>query len=400
MRHAVLIGVLVALGSGCWCARAESAAQPPATATSTNAPTPGVELAREVSEVTGVAISPLLGVSSVGAWRYFHAKTPQQRARLPWFAQPWFWITGFVLVSLCFLKDTLGIAAPRILKKPLDVVDALEHKISGLIAAGAFVPLIVTVFPPAQTDAGLSGSPAFLAAIDLSHLGNGLLVPVALLAFFFVFLASNAINVLILLSPFAVMDTALKAFRLLVLLTVLATAFISPWLGAAWALVIILIAYLIAGWSFRLSHFGLIFIWDIVTLRSGRFVPDKSANRMLVARAIDHVPARTYGTLRRDEGGNLVLQYRPWLVLRKRTLTLPPGQYAIGQGVFYSQIMRVAERGLTAVLLLPPRYRGHEEELVSIYGLVGVREAGLRAISRWLREALGFKAKVQPATAS
>ena len=400
MRHVVLIGAILALGTGCWGASAASAAEPPATAPATNAVTPGVELARAVSEVTGVAISPLLGVSSVGAWRYFHAKTPQQRARLPWFGQPWFWITGFVLVTACFLKDTLGIAAPRLVKKPLDVADAIEHKISGLIAAGAFVPLVIAVFPPADSQAAWSGSTGFLAAIDLSWLGNGLLVPVALLAFFFVFLASNAINVLILLSPFAIMDTALKGFRLLVLLTIPATALISPWLGAAWALVIIFIAYLIAGWSFRLSHFGLIFIWDIVTLRNRRFVPDKAANRMLVARAINKVPARTYGTLRRDETGNLVLQYRPWLVFRKRTLTLPQGEYVIGQGLFYSQLMSVAERKLSAVMLLPPRYRGHEEELVSIYGLAGVREAGLRAVSRWLREALGFKAKVQPVAAS
>ena len=46
-------------------------------------------------------------------------------------------------------------------------------------------------------------------------------------------------------------------------------------------------------------------------------------------------------------------------------------------------------------MLLPPRYRGHEEELVSIYGLAGVRDAGLRAAFRWLKELLGFKA--QPA---
>jgi hypothetical protein len=337
----------------------------------------------------------LLGVSAVGAWKYFHARTPQQRARLPWFAQPWFWIPAFVLVTACFLKDTLGITAPRVLKKPLDVADAIEHKISGLIAIGAFVPLVIAVFPTAEPEAALQGANGFLAAINLSWLGNGLLVPVAMLAFFFVFLASNAINVLILLSPFAVVDTALKGFRLLVLLTVTATAFASPWLGAAWALIIIGIAYFLAGWSFRLSHFGLVFIWDIVTLRSRRFVPDPAANRMLLARELNRVPARTYGTLRRDEQGRLILQYRPWLVLPKRTLTLPEGQYFVGKGLFYSQIMRAEDRGSTAVMLLPPRYRGHEEALVTIYSLTAAREAGLRAAFRWLRETLGFKA--QPA---
>ena len=393
MRCFALIGVLVVLSGGCWRLSAAAAAEPAVTKPATNAPTPGVEMARAISEITGVAISPLLGVSTVGAWRYFHATTPQQRAKLPWFAQPWFWITGFVLVTACFLKDTVGITAPRLLKKPLDVADAIEHKISGLIAAGAFVPLVIAVFPQAQTESALQGSTGFLAMIDLSYLGNGLLVPIALVAYFFVFLASNAINVLILLSPFAVLDTALKGFRLLVLATVAATALASPWLGAAWALVIVFIAYFIAGWSFRLSHFGLIFIWDIVTLRSGRFVPKPGGNRMLLARAINTVPARTYGTLRRDEAGNLILQYRPWLVLPRRTLALPQGQYAIGQGLFYSQIMRVTDRGLSAVMLLPPRYRGHEQELVTIYGLAGVRDAGLRAVGRWLRETLPFRAQ-------
>jgi len=395
MRRFVRLVATLAVAGACWCPLSARSAAPAEGGSPTNAPVPGVKLAHAISEITGVAISPLMGVSAVGAWKYFHAKTPQQRARLPWFAQPWFWITGLVLVTVCFLKDTLGATAPRVLKKPLDMADALEHKISGLVATGAFVPLVIAVFPPAEPEAALQGANGFLAAIDLSWLGNGILVPLAMIAFFLVFMASNAINVLILLSPFAVVDTALKGFRLLVLLTIPATAVVNPWLGAAWSLVIIVIAYFIAGWSFRLSHFGMVFIWDIVTLRSRRFVPDKAANRMMLARQINRVPARTYGTLRRDEQDGLILQYRPWLVLPKRTLALSAGQYTIGQGLFYSQIMRVEPRGVSAVMLLPPRYRGHEEELVRIYALAGVREVGLRAAFRWLRETL--RGKAQPA---
>jgi hypothetical protein len=283
------------------------------------------------------------------------------------------------------------------LKKPLDVLDALEHKISGLIAIGAFVPLIVAVFPPAEPETGLLGRSGFLAAIDFSWLGNGLLVPMAMLTFFIVWLASNAINVLILLSPFRAVDTALKGFRLLVLLTVTATAFANPWVGAVWALIIIGLAYFIAGWSFRLSHFGLVFVWDFVTRRRNRFVPDKSVNRMFLARKINEVPIRSYGKLLRDAQGNLVLVHRPCLVLRERALVLPEGGYAIGKGLLYSQIMRVESQGLTAALLLPPRYRGHEEELVPIYGLAGVRDGGLRAAFRWLKESLGFKPQPQAA---
>jgi MFS family permease len=397
MRLFALLTVALALTIGCSCPDAACAAIAVEPAPSTKAATPGVELANAISIITGTAISPLLGVSAVGAWKYFHAQTPQQRARLPWFAQPWFWIPAFVLVTACFLKDTLGLAAPRLLKKPLDVADAVGHKINGLIAVGAFVPLIAAVFRSGEPDAFLSGSNGFLAAIDLSWLGNSVLVPVAMLAFFLVFLASNAINVLILLSPFAVMDAALKGFRLLLLLTVTATAFANPWLGAAWALIIIGIAYFIAGWSFRLSHFGLVFIWDFITLRRRRFLPDRSANRMFLARQINKVPARNYGKLFRDEKAGLVLKYHPWLVLPERTLVLPEGRYAVGKGLFYSQIMKEESQGLTAAMLLPPRYRGHEEELVSIYGLAGVRDAGLRAAFRWFKDLLGFRPQPQPA---
>jgi hypothetical protein len=218
-----------------------------------------------------------------------------------------------------------------------------------------------------------------------------------MLAFFIVFLASNAINVLILLSPFAVIDAALKGFRLLLLLTVTVTAFANPWLGAVWALIIIGIAYFIAGWSFRLSHFGLVFVWDFVTLRRNRFTPNQSANRMFLARQIGKAPARSYGKLLRDEKGSLVLKYHPWLVLPERVLVLPEGRYVVGKGLFYSQIMKEESQWLTAAMLLPPRYRGHEEELVSIYGLAGVREAGLRAAFRWLKDLLGFRPQPQPA---
>ena len=77
-------------------------------------------------------------------------------------------------------------------------------------------------------------------------------------------------------------------------------------------------------------------------------------------------------------------------MLPERALVLPEGSYTIGRGLFYSQIMRVEGQGLTAAMLLPPRYRGHEEALVSIYGLAGVRDAGLRATFRWLKETLGL----------
>src|ERR1700744_5532711 len=89
------------------------------------------KMAKALSEITGVAISPLLGMGAVGCVKYFKT-APEKRDQLPWYANPLFWIPAFVLVGLCFLKDAAGATVmPTIVKKPMDAAEAVEHKISG-----------------------------------------------------------------------------------------------------------------------------------------------------------------------------------------------------------------------------------------------------------------------------
>ncbi|HHY84087.1 MAG TPA: hypothetical protein GYA07_00925 [Verrucomicrobia bacterium] len=357
---------------------------------------PGHEIAQTISLITGVAISPLLGVGAVGAWEYYHAGTAEERARLHWYANPWFWGPALLLVAICFIKDTAGTALPTALKKPFDIADAVENKISGLVATGAFVPLAASIFETPPADGAWLSSMGF-AAIDASWTYNIVAIPLAMVAFVLVFLASNAINVLILLSPFTTVDLALKTLRTAVLGSVVATAWINPWVGAVWALILIVAAYFISGWSFRLSHTGLVFIWDFLTLRQRRFRPQAGGARLFLSRKIEKVPARTYGTLSRDAEGRLAFTYRPWLILPERTITLPAGQYEAGRGLFYSEILRVDGNETRTVILLPPRYLGHEEELVKLYGLSGTRDVGFRAAWSWFRNTVKGRATAAPA---
>jgi len=357
---------------------------------------PGAEFAKNLSVLTGVAITPLLGTSAYGAVKWW--KAPQtERAKLPWFAQPWFFIPALLLVGVCLLKDTAGTALPTAMKKPLDIAEAVENKVSGIVATGAFVPFLMLMTKDAAGGPEAMLSSMGVASAGFSGLLHYLLLPVSMIAFFLVFLASNAINVLIILSPFTTVDAALKGARLAVLGTVTASAWANPWIGAAWALIIILISYFIAGWSFRLSHFGFIFVWDFFTFRRARFTPDPKENKLFLGRQIDKVPARTYGRLSLNEAGRLVLKYRPWLVLPPRTLVLPDAKYAVGKGLFFTEILQLKDDDTQTALLLPPRYRGDEEKLVSIYGLTDVRPIGLHAGWVWLKESLGFKE--QPAAA-
>jgi hypothetical protein len=364
--------------------------------TAKSTPPPGVDIAKTLSTITGVAISPLLGVGAVGAYQWSKAETEEQKAKLPWFANPLFWVPALLLVGLCALKDAAGVVAlPTVLKKPIDVAETIEHKISGLVATGAFVPIMVNIIHEANSTGGqptASLSSLGFAAIDFHTIFYDTLVtPVAMVAFFIVFLASNAMNILILISPFSTVDAALKSFRTALMASVVGTAWINPWMGAAWALVILFVSWLIAGWSFRLSHFGIVFLWDFLSGRKLRFHPETSGNNLFLSRKTENAPPRTYGKLVRNDKGELVFTYRPWLVLAQCTLTLPAGQYETGRGILYSEILRVENGSAKTVILLPPRYLGHEEEVAKVYGFAGTRDVGLRAGWAWFKNFFGGK---------
>ena len=269
MKKIILVIAVLAAITGIFYLAHAAPGQPPISNPPKYPPPPGVGIAQTLSTITGVAISPLLGVSAVGCYQY--CKTaPEQRDKLPWFASPVFWIPAFLLLAACFIKDTAGTALPAPAKKPLDAMETIEHKISGLVATGAFVPIMVAIIHEANSTGGqptLSLSSLGFAAITMPNwLYDILVVPVAMFVFFIVFLASNSINILILLSPFTTVDAALKTFRATILASVVGTSILGdwsghPWLGAIWSLVIIVFSYFIAGWAFRLSHFGLVFVW-------------------------------------------------------------------------------------------------------------------------------------------
>jgi hypothetical protein len=382
----LLVAMLLCVTSS-W-AQAETVATTPAPSKA-----PGAVVAQQISLLTGIAISPLLGSSGYGCYLYFKTP-PEQRATLPWFSQMWFWLPGLLICAVCFIKDTAGNALPTVVKKPFDIIDAFEHKISGLVATGAVVPFIMMMTKDASVPQALLSSMG-VAALDFSWLYNLFIIPVSMIAFFFVFMASNAISVLIILSPFTTVDAALKGIRLLLLGTIAGTALANPWVGVAWALCIIVASYFISGWSFRLSHFGASYMWDFFSFRRRWFKPKAARNRMFLGRRINKVPARSYGTVFRDEKGLLTFKYRPWLILPERLMTLPEGQYAVGKGLVNSEILKIEGEKARTVFLLPPRYREHEAELVSIYGLLDVRPIGLSAAVKWLKEF--FVGKEQPA---
>lgn len=352
---------------------------------------PGIAMAQGITEVTGVAISPLLGMSSVGAWRYW--KTPvSARALLPWYARPWAWGTGFALLALCFLKDTLGTAVPGVLKKPFDMVELFENKASALVASGAFVPLIAqemvrhlqslrAIEVPAASIAGSS-----LASIDLTWL----LVPAAVVSFLLVWICSHAINVLIVLSPFSTLDAVLKLARAGVLASVGLIYAVAPWLAAILCLILIVAAAWLAPSAMRLAIFGSRYAADILLPGRARKRATPEQPHAFTLGRVAGLPPRTGGRMLLLDDGTAVFRYRRWCVLNERSIPLPDGPRHVEKGLLSPALVhRAGEKDELKLLLFLPRYRRHEETMARHLKLRGVREhavkRGVETAKAWMK---------------
>lgn len=375
------------------------AASKPAAAPSTDRPVIGTQLASTLTQITGIAISPMLGVSALGAYKWAAANTPEEKAALPWYAHVQYWLTGLIIVGAVALKDGAGAALPPGWKKPLDVAETLENKLSGLVAAGAVIPFTLDTLTSVLGSGGghgeVLGSTGLamiqLGAIDGATVLNVLLAPFAIAVFLLVWFTAHAINVLILLSPWGAVDAALKSFRLSVLGLLGVTHFMPPWAGIACSLIVIVLSYFLAGWAFRLTAYGTIFCWDFFTFRRSRFEPDPKENKVFAGKGIKDTPLRTYGRIARTPEGKLRFRYRPWLVFPEKQVELPDHPLAVGRGLFFPTIEATVGEEERTIILLPPRYKGHEEAFARACGIDALTDVGLRRAWGVIKELFGFE---------
>jgi hypothetical protein len=394
----LMLGLLAVVVMPAWAASPAASTTTVETAPADKSPVAAIS--KTVAVVTGVAISPLLGTGALGIYENLSAKTDAEKAALPWYAQWSFILPALAIVGVCAAKDSLGAILPPGMKKPLDVLETIENKATGLVAAGAVVPFTMNSLSKMIVAHG-SASPVVestglalihVGAIDGSWFLNLLTVPFGIAIFGLVWMASHAINALILLSPWGAIDAALKGARTALLGLITLSATLNPWISAALSLVIIVVAYLVAGWAFRLTIFGTVFSWEFLTGRKHRFKPADKENKLFSSSQLTKqgVPMRTYGRLINEpENGRLTFAYKPWMVLPEKTVTVTLSGPSVGKGLFFSTI-RDNER---TAFVLPPRYRGHEEAMVRIYRFEGgVQDAGLLKAWGTLRELFGGSA--------
>ena len=333
-------------------------------------------VATGIAQLTGLAISPLLVLVAIG-WTDYALVAAD--GALPLHANPWFLIPCSVALALALLKKSASPAIPLPVRKLLDAAEYLEAKLSALVAAGVLLPTIVGTMSGAvggdaagaQT-AGFTGEWATLLW----------LAPAMLVLFGAVWITFHAVDALIVLSPFALLDTALALGRFLVLAVIGLALVVSPFLALALCAPIILACLLVAGWCVRLDLFALCVAKDILGSLISAPAADLARPRAFLARRGLGAPIRTMGHAEPD-AADVRFTYRPFFVLPRRTLVIPARSPEIVHGAVWPTLVEGAQgRGIVS---FPPRYRARAAELADRFG-ARLRDGRIRAGFRRLRE--------------
>lgn len=363
-------------------------------------------MAQGLSDAVGTAISPFLIVFGHGLYSYLQDDGATER---PWHAHPYVLGALGLLLALIFFKDTILSLVP-ILKTPLDALEESLMPGGAIIGYIWVLPLLLNAFSALGAEAVQAAASFFQASPAWAQeaaagghvsalsakIGAVLTAACGAVIYAVVWLVSNALNVLCILAPGPV-GLMLKTVRLTVVGALYGLAYLNPFLGLAAALLVIVLSVILLRWSFKMTVWGGLFAFHLLTRRWRSARPGE---KMLAfggsgARERLKIPKRTIGFLRADNG-RLIFSYR-FLLLFPRQVELPPTEKLhIGRCLSAPQIMLGEGRSAAVLLTFPLSYHGHEEFLAEKLGIKEIRDAGLRTLgarewlgNMWRRKNLG-----------
>jgi len=328
-------------------------------------------VATGVAQVTGLAISPLLVLVAIG-WFDFLQAGGTSAAVLPLHANPWLLGPCTAVLAMALLKKCASPAIPLPIRKLLDAAEYLEAKVSALVAAGVLLPTIMATFAAASG----GGAPAQAAGFASDAAGYLWIVPGTLVVFAAVWITFHAIDALIVLSPFALLDMVLVSLRASVLGLILVALLVSPFLALVLCVPIIILSLLFAGWCARLDLFALCIATDLLFRRGNSTEPHAEPVRAFLARRGLGAPVRTMGRAV-PSGETICFTYRPFFVLPRRTIELRNERSVLVRGAVWPTIHAGDPR--KRLLSLPPRYTRHSSAIAARFGASERDGAVLRA---------------------
>lgn len=373
----------------------------------------GEMIAGEISKATGCAISPILGISVLGAYTYY--TTPVElRAEVPWHASPKFWGPLLAVLLGIILKDSAKIALPKIIIMPLDAIETLLEKNTSAVLG--LLVILSSITGRGLDRMRLAGdnihftflSSAYAAqsvadgvpALPAGLFELGFLFILVTVIFGLVWVVSQSFNFLIFLCPFSWLDLLLALCKNVLIALLLGAYLINPFLGLFTSSIIILICLFLFARSYRFVIFGTLFSLDMLLKKSREQELESMKVKAFSGSAVTGVPSLSYGSVTTRDS-RLVFHYRPWLFMPLKSVTTPfqCGQCDVGTGTLYPVIVAAGEKLNTNLTLfrLRPRYHGHAPRIAELLGLRGIRDMTLGKTFKdgykWLLEQLRFSAK-------
>lgn len=346
-------------------------------------------LSDALSRLTGLGISPLMTMSAlcwIDGWRH-----DPQSGPAPWYAERWFAATITLVALLALCSRLFGTALPTPIRKVLRAIELQERKVSALIAAGIFFPMISSMLETVTGTPVVAGQPVLTAG--LSGFASWVVCALVMGTSWTV---SQAIESLIFLSPVALLDAALMLVRtgLLMLIGVSgAFAHAQPyWVSLPILLVLLVTFLLIAGWCVRLNLFVGTFAFDILLRRSKRPESGRGPYLGFFCAGNGLAPARVRCRITRD-GERTLVRWRRMFVGPARVVEISAPASTLVRGVVWHELHAVRPEGRGFWLSLPPRHTVHARAMVSelrvhardgllLRGWGGVKAACLRLFTR------------------
>ena len=348
-----------------------------------------------ISEMTGVAINPLLVTTAIGVYRNIKAGSADARSELPWYFQTWFILICGIMALLSFL-----ISIPSItMNLPPQVSSIIEqsNKVIGLVLA---TPVVFDLISPISSllannvHAAITANEmhAYASVIPMGILA-GILAGIpgfiwsvaASVMLFFVYVAIWLMNftfdTIIFLCPFGWADAILKSMRAAYFTFLAILSAIYPPLAFIITLPVIIIAVILLGWSVRRFVMGFVFLKDFLSKRKETVIDEKGI--LAFSESGLGMIRKHLGRLK-AENGKWIFTYRK-LFITEKTITVDKAESILKKGFIYSEI-RQNEKLLCS---LPPRYQKIADQVQTNLNIEKVDDGGLKkgikAFTAWIK---------------
>ena len=360
-------------------------------------------LLEAVNETTRTALSPLLAMVIKLAIEQANSETVNPLL-----------IILIIFLTLVLLKDVLPV---NFIKKPLDAAEELTASFPALLGLVLILPGLMEALSPSVAESvqamldsagptqvyaasdygGYDHTPPMHVASDsessasatavstlASMLGQAIVALTGAIIYCAVWLLSNTLTILCLIVP-APLGPVVKSVRLILLGFLHTLSVYSPLCALFFSVIIIVVAFLVSRWAFKLLVWGGIYSFDLLTFSWRRHKPTSEPMAFVTGygRKVLNVPKRTLGRLSM-ENGCLIFRYRLFLLFPK-AIELPlSNQMVIGRRMTSPLVLQRDEKRLIPLLAFRLSCRTHEELLAQHFGGLEIQEIGLK---KWLKGA-------------